>query len=50
MTTRGSEAAVRGRLACSIDHHACSAAYAQERRRRGWSQPTAGPDRQTGSS
>jgi hypothetical protein len=50
MTTWGSEVAVRGCLAWSIDHHhACSAASAQERRRRGWSQPAAGPGQQQGS-
>jgi len=51
MTIRGSEVAVRGCLAWSIDHHhACSAAYTQELRCCGWSQPAAGPDQQTGSS
>jgi hypothetical protein len=50
MTTRGREVAVRGRLGWSIDHHhACSAADAQELRRRGWSQPAAGPGQQKGS-
>ena len=50
MTSRGREVAVRGCLERSIDHHhACSAASAQELRRRGWSQPAAGPGQQQGS-
>jgi hypothetical protein len=53
MTTRGREVAVRGCLLWSIEHHqACSAAYAayaQELRCYGWSQPAAGPGQQQGS-